>query len=663
MSGIAGLPGTDGAFTLFGSGFMDAATTITVGGLTRVDQYTNQGDPTVSGARNDTLSGIVMPTGVEDTVRVTTAGGYAQLTIPAQAAPPFVEFDGLNATAPVGTAANTSMAAAVVGQTITLVGRGFNNSTLVQFAAEDQTGTVGVLTRTGSASADGTSLTVVVPAEAVTGTLHVVGASGSFPLQIVPTLRSVGGTVTAGGQIVIEGTGLAAGQLTVTIGGQKVTLASGAVHDLFADGMSQQAVDVTVPQGIAGGLIAVTTSGGSFTLQAGVTLTTLTPLTPATDPGDSLATALALGLSENSRLTVNQKIGDGADGANDVDLYSFTGAAGDLVTLDMGPTNTNPYPVTRLFDATGHQLAIGFYNQEPAITTFVLPSSGTFYIGISTSNNTGYDPTKANSGTGGNYTGSYAMTATLVAGGSSSLTRIQAPAALAAQPDLTPSTDPGDSLATAAPLTLPKNSVLKVHQQIGDGPNGANDVDLYSFTGTAGDLVTVDMGAPNTNPYPDTRLFDASGHQLAIGYYNTEPEIATFVLPSSGTFYVGVSSYNNTGYDPTKANSGSGGSYNGSYTLTLTRQVLTGVEILDATRLPKECHLVIGKGAIAGRVTSVVYSNTLGKAIGLAMLAPEVAGGGGDIEIRGEQGEMLTARIVPTPFYDPKNARQRVVTA
>jgi sarcosine oxidase subunit alpha len=68
------------------------------------------------------------------------------------------------------------------------------------------------------------------------------------------------------------------------------------------------------------------------------------------------------------------------------------------------------------------------------------------------------------------------------------------------------------------------------------------------------------------------------------------------------------------------------------------RQVLTGIEVLDATRLPKECHLVIDKGAIAGRVTSVVYSHTLGKAIGLAMLAPEVARGGGDIEIRGEQG-------------------------
>jgi sarcosine oxidase subunit alpha len=93
------------------------------------------------------------------------------------------------------------------------------------------------------------------------------------------------------------------------------------------------------------------------------------------------------------------------------------------------------------------------------------------------------------------------------------------------------------------------------------------------------------------------------------------------------------------------------------------RQVLTGIELLDAARLPKECHLVIDQGAIAGRVTSVVYSHTLGKAIGLAMLAPELARGGGDLEIRGERGEMLKARIVPTPFYDPKNARQRVVTA
>jgi sarcosine oxidase subunit alpha len=89
------------------------------------------------------------------------------------------------------------------------------------------------------------------------------------------------------------------------------------------------------------------------------------------------------------------------------------------------------------------------------------------------------------------------------------------------------------------------------------------------------------------------------------------------------------------------------------------RQLLVGIELRDPARLPKECHLVIDRGSIAGRVTSVVQSTTLGKAVGLAMLAPHLAQSSGDITIRGEQGDMLAARIVPTPFYDPKNLRQR----
>jgi len=93
------------------------------------------------------------------------------------------------------------------------------------------------------------------------------------------------------------------------------------------------------------------------------------------------------------------------------------------------------------------------------------------------------------------------------------------------------------------------------------------------------------------------------------------------------------------------------------------RQMLVGIELADATRLPRECHLVIEQGDIAGRVTSVAYSRTLDKAIGLAMVSPELARLKGDIEIRGDGGELLKARITDTPFYDPKNARQRAVVA
>jgi len=89
------------------------------------------------------------------------------------------------------------------------------------------------------------------------------------------------------------------------------------------------------------------------------------------------------------------------------------------------------------------------------------------------------------------------------------------------------------------------------------------------------------------------------------------------------------------------------------------RQKLTGIEVLDATRAPKECHLVIDRGAIAGRVTSVARSRTLGKTIGLAMLAPPLAEPGSEIRIRAAGGEMLAARVVAVPFYDPGNLRQR----
>jgi sarcosine oxidase subunit alpha len=90
------------------------------------------------------------------------------------------------------------------------------------------------------------------------------------------------------------------------------------------------------------------------------------------------------------------------------------------------------------------------------------------------------------------------------------------------------------------------------------------------------------------------------------------------------------------------------------------RQLLVGIEMTDLERMPRECHLVIDKNDIAGRITSVVHSRTLNKAIGLAMLSPELAQTGREIEIRGDAGEMLRARVVSTPFYDPKNARQRL---
>ncbi|MDH4980737.1 glycine cleavage T C-terminal barrel domain-containing protein [Hyphomicrobium sp. D-2] len=88
---------------------------------------------------------------------------------------------------------------------------------------------------------------------------------------------------------------------------------------------------------------------------------------------------------------------------------------------------------------------------------------------------------------------------------------------------------------------------------------------------------------------------------------------------------------------------------------------LAGFALVDSTApTPKECHLIIRDGDIAGRVTSVTRSPTLGKVIGLAYVPPELAQPGSRFEIRVDGGQMVMAETVATLFYDPENARQEL---
>jgi sarcosine oxidase subunit alpha len=92
------------------------------------------------------------------------------------------------------------------------------------------------------------------------------------------------------------------------------------------------------------------------------------------------------------------------------------------------------------------------------------------------------------------------------------------------------------------------------------------------------------------------------------------------------------------------------------------RQSLVGFGLPPQTaRLPKEGHLVIHDGQIEGRVTSVGWSPTLSRGIGLAMVTPAQASRG-QLRIRIEHGEEILAQIVPLPFYDPDGERQRLAT-
>ena len=75
--------------------------------------------------------------------------------------------------------------------------------------------------------------------------------------------------------------------------------------------------------------------------------------------------------------------------------------------------------------------------------------------------------------------------------------------------------------------------------------------------------------------------------------------------------------------------------------------------------LPDECHLVLAGDQIAGRVTSIAPRTTLGHAIGLAFVQPDLSAAGTRLDIRVAEGRLVHPRVVATPFYDPENERQK----
>ncbi len=91
------------------------------------------------------------------------------------------------------------------------------------------------------------------------------------------------------------------------------------------------------------------------------------------------------------------------------------------------------------------------------------------------------------------------------------------------------------------------------------------------------------------------------------------------------------------------------------------KRILAGFTLpgeTPAAKVPKECHLIIENKEIVGRVTSITRSPTLNQVIGLAFVSPDRAQPGTPFQIRLDDGSLVTATIVATPFYDPQGERQ-----
>ena len=436
LSRMDGSPSGEGTFDLFGSGFQAGAMTVTVGGVTLTDsQFANQYQNRIFGYNGEDR--IVAPQVLDGPVTVATAGGTSTLpgySFPAQ---PSVQFTGIVSTAASGTPANGVFASANTGQTIVLTGQGFTNSTYVLFPAQDASGTNGQVVRTGTASPDGKTLTVVVPELARTGNLQVMGSAQSYRLQIVPVLRSVGGAVQAGNTIELDATGLPPGEVTVQVDGRGVgTFTVKDAYDVNQYGVgaplqTQQILTLVVPQSIGPGVITVQTTGGIATLHAGVTIATQPAATPKTDAGDTIATALAVALPTDASIAVPGTIGDGANGSKDVDLYQVSLGAGDTLSLQWSGLF---YSQIRFFDAGGNQLGTqnGSYvqpNQAGIVAQFVAPSAGLYYVGVSGYPNANYNPNVAASGSPASYVGAYSLTFERMEAGGTRLASISATAA------------------------------------------------------------------------------------------------------------------------------------------------------------------------------------------------------------------------------------------
>ena len=129
------------------------------------------------------------------------------------------------------------------------------------------------------------------------------------------------------------------------------------------------------------------------------------------DPNDGIAGAFALGAMNQTRTGLGQ-----IASPTDVDIFSFTVAAGQRISFDIDQTSLGFNSYIRLFNSSGAQLAANDNAHGPGpeeISTensyldFTFSSAGTYYLGVSGAGNTNYNAvtgTGDSSGSTGLYT-------------------------------------------------------------------------------------------------------------------------------------------------------------------------------------------------------------------------------------------------------------------
>ena len=302
------------------------------------------------------------------------------------------------------------------------------------------------------------------------------------------------------------------------------------------------------------------TAGGSNTVGSYQLIVQALPV----DTNDSISEAAQLGAISATPMTVNANIATDID----VNMVAFFVTAGQSVDFDVDTTLNGPGGLgsyIRLFNAQGQQLAFNNDAAAPGENTvgfdaylrFTFVTAGTYYLGVSNSNNVQYDPITGNGDTAGGFNsiGSYQLI-------------LQTAAAVVS--------DPNDAISEATSLGAISTTPATVNAII--SPD--TDVNMVSFSVTAGLVVDFDIdttlnGSGGLGSY--VRLFDAQGSQLALNDDGVAPgesrlgfdAYLRYTFAAAGTYYLGVSNSNNINYNAVNGDGDTAGGSNtvGSYQL------------------------------------------------------------------------------------------------
>jgi hypothetical protein len=281
------------------------------------------------------------------------------------------------------------------------------------------------------------------------------------------------------------------------------------------------------------------------------------------EPNDTLDNAIETGLSSEtpSNKTYNLAIGDGGLQEKDVDLFAIEVNAGDILSANVDTAEDSSLDgFITVFNSAGRLIADNDDVDKPdPLVELNVPRTDTYYVGVSSFENSGYSPQFTDSRAGGS-TGDYSI-------------------ALSVSP-ASETSEPNDTFEQATSIENPE---FTANAFIGDNATLTTsnlDVDLYQITLQQGETATIDIDTSIENPFDTAvRIFKDNGQQLVFNNSGQAPgenvssvdPYVEFTAAASGRYFVGVSSAINDNYGGFQSESGERAGGQGAYEITINQ--------------------------------------------------------------------------------------------